>query len=92
MIHSEKVSHSKKNFIPASFTNDHKQSSAAIQQSLPSWKTGAALTFGLWALRKFPKTTLLGGLLLGAYVLLNERERNPVKGQGLVEDIETYIH
>jgi hypothetical protein len=44
---------------------------------------------GLWALRSFPKTTLLGAVALGIYAGMNRKQsggKNPFQGEGIVKD------
>lgn len=57
-----------------------------------SWKAkaGLGLLVGAWALRRFPKTVLLGAIAAGVYAGLqtqrNTAGKNPFQGEGLVKD------
>jgi hypothetical protein len=69
--------------------------SAKATSSLPAmnWKAkaGLGLLVGSWALRRFPKTVLLGALAYGVYAGLNKSKqaggKNPFQGEGIVKDL-----
>jgi hypothetical protein len=53
-------------------------------------KAGLGLLVGAWALRRFPKATLLGAIAFGVYQGLKTPKsssgKNPFQGEGIVKD------
>jgi hypothetical protein len=84
---------SSRRFISPTYESDHKPVTAGFNFGMDV-KTTLGLALGTWALRRFPKTTLVGALAFGLYWGLNAQRkgRNPFKGEGLVKNIENYLH
>lgn len=67
---------------------------ASKEASIPAFgwkaKAGLGLLVGAWALRRFPKTVLLGAIAAGVYAGMqgkkNTAGKNPFQGEGLVKD------
>jgi hypothetical protein len=84
---------SARRFISPSFKTDHKKQ---VSTSNMEWKNAAALVIGAWAVKHYPKTTLVGALVLGIYAGLtsrkNKKRKNPFKGTGIVRNMDKYLH
>lgn len=51
-------------------------------------KEAAGLAFSLWALKRFPKTAILGLLGAGIYIGMNmSKDKNPFHGEGIVKNL-----
>lgn len=89
MIVEKNKTHRK--FVSPSAASDVTKKVEATVPKL-SWKAQAGLgaVVGLWALRRFPKTTLLAAVVFGVYKGLNRKEagnKNPFQGEGIVKDL-----
>jgi hypothetical protein len=88
----EKNAGQRRNFVSPSVSTDHADATAkgAVLPGLGlNAKTGLGVVLGLWALRRFPKTTLLGAVALGIYAGMNRKQsggKNPFQGEGIVKD------
>jgi hypothetical protein len=86
---------SSRRYIPASFTSDRNKPAPGMNFGFGmDWKTSAGLMVGAWALRRYPKLTLLSAVAAGAYFGLKAKNKgqNPFKGEGIVKNIEKVLH
>ncbi len=83
---SEKTSRSR-GYVSPSITSDmNPAKTASSVMASVDWKAPAVMMVGGFLLKRFPKASMLGLLAVGAYwgyTVLNKKEANPFKGEGL---------